>query len=395
MATYAYTALTASGDRVTGLLSAATEQAVLAELESRRLTPVTISPAKERTARGRRVSARKLGESYVQIGDLLHAGVPLLRSLKLIAARRSQPKVADVYRHLAETVSDGGELAEAMSQRPEVFPRIHIAMIRAGEKGGFLEGVFSRLGAFVLAQAELRGRIVGSLIYPALLVLFGVLILGVVFGVFVPMFKPVFERMSQLPLSTRLVLGASDLIAGFGVYIVGGAIAIGALAWRLSKRADVRRRGTEFLTFAPVCGQLVRALAAARFCRLLGTMLENGVPMLQAMAISKEAAGNVLMEEAIDRAIEAVRAGEQLAPPLAASGLFADDIVEMISVGESANNLEKVLLSVAETIEKRIDRLLGIVVRLIEPLMLMAIAGVVVVVAMGLLLPMTQLGGEG
>ncbi|MCW5768938.1 MAG: type II secretion system F family protein [Phycisphaeraceae bacterium] len=395
MATYAYTALTASGDRVSGLLSAATEQAVLAELESRRLTPVTISPAKERTARGRRVSARKLGESYVQIGDLLHAGVPLLRSLKLIAARRSQPKVADVYRHLAETVSDGGELAEAMSRRPEIFPRIHIAMIRAGEKGGFLEGVFSRLGAFVLAQAELRGRIVGSLIYPALLVLFGVLILGVVFGVFVPMFKPVFERMSQLPLSTRLVLGASDLIAGFGVSLVGGAIAIGILAWRLSKRADVRRRGTEFLTFAPVCGQLVRALAAARFCRLLGTMLENGVPMLQAMAISKEAAGNVLMEEAIDRAIEAVRAGEQLAPPLASSGLFADDIVEMISVGESANNLEKVLLSVAETIEKRIDRLLGIVVRLIEPLMLMAIAGVVVVVAMGLLLPMTQLGGEG
>ncbi|MBX3361303.1 MAG: type II secretion system F family protein [Phycisphaeraceae bacterium] len=368
---------------------------MLAELESRRLTPVTISPAKERTARGRRVSARKLGESYVQIGDLLHAGVPLLRSLKLIAARRSQPKVADVYRHLAETVSDGGELAEAMSRRPEVFPRIHVAMIRAGEKGGFLEGVFSRLGAFVLAQAELRGRIVGSLIYPALLVLFGVLILGVVFGVFVPMFKPVFERMSQLPLSTRLVLGTSDLIAGFGVFIVGGAVATGLLAWRLSKRADVRRRGTEFLTFAPVCGQLVRALAAARFCRLLGTMLENGVPMLQAMAISKEAAGNVLMEEAIDRAIEAVRAGEQLAPPLASSGLFADDIVEMISVGESANNLEKVLLSVAETIEKRIDRLLGIVVRLIEPLMLMAIAGVVVVVAMGLLLPMTQLGGEG
>ncbi|QYK46777.1 MAG: type II secretion system F family protein [Phycisphaeraceae bacterium] len=395
MATYAYTALTASGDRVTGLLSAATEQAVLAELESRRLTPVTISPAKERTARGRRVSARKLGESYVQIGDLLHAGVPLLRSLKLIAARRSQPKVADVYRHLAETVSDGGELAEAMSRRPEVFPRIHVAMIRAGEKGGFLEGVFSRLGAFVLAQAELRGRIVGSLIYPALLVLFGVLILGVVFGVFVPMFKPVFERMSQLPLSTRLVLGTSDLIAGFGISIVGGAVATGLLGWRLSKRADVRRRGTEFLTFAPVCGQLVRALAAARFCRLLGTMLENGVPMLQAMAISKEAAGNVLMEEAIDRAIEAVRAGEQLAPPLASSGLFADDIVEMISVGESANNLEKVLLSVAETIEKRIDRLLGIVVRLIEPLMLMAIAGVVVVVAMGLLLPMTQLGGEG
>lgn len=394
MPTYSYTALSASGDRVSGLLSAASEQAVLSELETRRLTPVTILPAKERTARGRRVSARKLGESYVQIGDLLHAGVPLMRSLKLLAGRKSQPKVANVYRELAEAVSDGGELAEAMARRPEVFPRIHIAMVRAGEKGGFLEGVFSRLGSFVLAQAELKGRIVGSLIYPALLVLFGVIILGVVFGVFVPMFKPVFERMAQLPFATKLVLGASDLVSGYGLYLLVAAAALAIVGWRLSKRADVRRRATEFMTFAPICGPLVRALAAARFCRLLGTMLENGVPMLQAMAISKEAAGNILMEEAIDRAIEAVRSGEALAPPLATSGLFGDDIVEMITVGESANNLEKVLLTVAETIEKRIDRLLGIVVRLIEPLMLMGIAGVVVVVAMGLLLPMTQLGGE-
>lgn len=395
MPTFSYTALSASGERITGMLSAASEQAVLAELESRRMTPVSVNPARERSTRRGRVSARKLGESYVQIGDLLHAGVPLMRSLRLLAGRKSQPRIASVYRDLADAVSEGGELAESMARRPDVFPRIHIAMVKAGEKGGFLEGVFTRLGGFVLSQAELRGRVVGSMIYPVLLVLFGVIILGVVFGVFVPMFKPVFERMTTLPLPTRLVLGTSDLVAGYGPYTLGVLALAGVGAWRLSKRADVRRKATEFVTFMPVGGPLVRALAGARFCRLLGTMLENGVPMLQAMAISKEAAGNVLMEEAIDRAIEAVRAGEQLAPPLAASGLFADDIVEMISVGESANNLEKVLLSVAETIEKRIDRLLGIVVRLIEPLMLMAIAGVVVVVALGLLLPMTQIGVEG
>lgn len=395
MPTFSYTALSPSGERITGLLSGASEQAILAELESRRLTPVAVLPAKERSARASRVPVRKLGESYVQIGDLLHAGVPLMRSLKLLAGRKSQPKIAAVYRDLSDAVSEGSELAEAMARRPETFPRIHIAMVRAGEKGGFLEGVFARLGRFVLAQAELRSRVVGSLIYPALLVVFGVVILGVVFGVFVPMFRPVFERMTRLPLPTRIVLGASEIVSSYGIITIIVAAGLGVIGWRLSRRPDVRRRATEIITFMPLFGPLVRAMAAARFCRLLGTMLENGVPLLQAMSISKEAAGNVLMEEAIDRAVEAVRAGDPLTAPLASSRLFGDDVIEMITVGESANNLDKVLVTIAETIETRIDRLLGIVVRLIEPLMLMAIAGVVVLVALGLLLPMTQIGSQG
>lgn len=395
MPTYAYTALSSTGQRVSGLLAAASEQAVLSELESRKLTPVAVEQAKDNAMRGLRVSARKLGESYVQIGDLLNAGVPLMRSLKLLASRKSQPKLATIYRELADAVSEGSEMAEAMTRRPGVFPRIHIAMIRAGEKGGFIEAVFLRLGKFVLAQAELKSKIVGSLVYPTLLVFFGILILGVVFGVFVPMFRPVFERMERLPMPTKLVLGMSEIVSTYGpltvLLVVGAAITL----WRLAKRPHVRRKITEVVTFMPIMGPLVRAMAAARFCRLLGTMLDNGVPLLQAMSISKEAAGNVLMEEAIDRAVESVRAGEPLSPPLASSGLFGDDVIEMINVGESANNLDKVLITIAETIETRIDRLLGVVVRLIEPLMLMAIAGVVVIVAMGLLLPMTQIGSQG
>lgn len=144
-------------------------------------------------------------------------------------------------------------------------------------------------------------------------------------------------------------------------------------------------------THGPVFGPLVRALATARFCRMLGTMLGNGVPMLSAMSTAREAAGNLLLEEAVEGAIEGVRAGEALAPPLRESGLFADDVIEMIAVGEEAGNVAEVLVTVAETIEKRIDRLLSTVVRLIEPLLLVVIAVVVLIVAVGLILPLTQL----
>lgn len=392
MPTFEYTALSAGGVRVEGVLAGTTEQAVLAELESRQLTPVAIEARAESAARRRGVSGRKLALSYTQLADLLHAGVPLLRSLKLLANRRSSARLASVFRELSEAVSAGEELAEAMSRRPEVFPRVHTAMVRAGEKGGFLEAVLARLGQLVSAQAELRGKVVGNLIYPAVLVVFGTAVLGVVFGVFIPMFRTVFSKVQGgLPPVTRLVFALSDAVGKYGpvtlVVLAGAAV----VAWRAWRRPATRRRMTEWRTRAPVVGPLVRALAAARFCRMLGTMMGNGVPMLAAMQISKEAAGNVLMEEAIEQASEAVRQGQPLAPPLLASGLFEEDVVEMIAVGESANNLDTVLIKIAETVETRIDRQLGVVVRLIEPLLLMLLAGVVVLVAMALVLPLTKL----
>lgn len=396
MPAFAYTALTATGQRVVGVLTGANEQAVLGELESRALVPVTVAVQRERRAALRRgVSLRALAESYQQIGDLLKAGVPLLRALRLLGARKSRPRLAAVFQELADAVADGSELAEAMGKRPEVFPRIHCAMVRAGEKGGFLEPVFTRLGQFVGAQAELRSKVIGNLVYPAVLVVFGAGILGLMFGVFIPMFRPLFDRMQgRLPPVTRVVFGISELVSAYGLILLVAVLA-GAYGLRhAARRPAVSRRLAEIKTWMPVTGALVRALAAARFCRMFGTMLANGIPVITAMQISREAAGNVLMEEAIEKSTEAVRAGQPLAAPLGESGLFPDDVVEMISVGESANNLDEVLITIAETIERRIDRLLTGAVRLVEPLLLLLIAGVVVVVALALILPMTRMRAD-
>ncbi|MFG0285633.1 MAG: type II secretion system F family protein [Phycisphaerales bacterium JB039] len=395
MPSFRYTAIDGAGARVAGVLAGASEQAVLAELETRQLTPVSLAPQRERAASGgSRISSRRLSMVYTQIADLLRAGVPLMRALRLMAGRKSQPRIASVFTEISDAVAEGAELSDAMANRPDVFPVAHVAMVRAGEQGGFLEGALAQLGEFTHRQAELRGKIIGNLIYPTVLVVFGSAVLGAIFGIGVPMFRPMFERIEdQLPLISKVMFAISDAVTRHGLVTVGVLAVLAVILWRLSKRADVARKLAEIRTKAPIAGSLIRAVACARFCRTLGTLLRGGAPVLQALSIARDAAGNLLMAEAIDEAAESVRAGHSLAAPLGASGLFPEDVIEMIDVAESANNLGPVLVTIAETIESRIDRMLSTAVRLIEPLLLGAIAIVVLFVALGLILPMSMLSG--
>jgi len=395
VATYHYTALSSTGARVSGILSAVSEQAVLIELESRRLTPVSIKEEAGGAAPRRRIGQRALGESYTQLADLLKAGVPLLRGLRLLAGRKATPNLAAVYRELAEAVEKGADLGVAMSNDPGVFPQVHIAMVRAGEKGGFLEDVLHKLGAMVVKQAELRAKIVGNLVYPMVLVAMGLVVGGVIFGVFVPKFRPMFDKIQGgLPWITKAVFVASDALTMYGPLTALGLGVVGFAVWRTAKRPALRDRIARWQARAPVIGPIVRGVATARLCRLLGAMLGNGVPLIAALQIAKDGTGNALMRAAVENASESVRAGQPLTPPLAASGLIDDDIAEMIAVGESANNLDDVLVTVSETIENRLDRVLGVAVRLIEPLLLVALAGIVGIVAAALLLPMSRMGGS-
>ncbi|MCA9298583.1 MAG: type II secretion system F family protein, partial [Phycisphaerales bacterium] len=167
MPSFQYTALGSGGDRVVGVVAGANEQAVLAELARRDLTPISVKASKESKAVFRRVSARALGNAYLQLGDLLRAGVPLVRGLRLLGRRRSSPRLAEVFRQLGDAISEGETLADAMASRPDVFSRVHVAMIRAGETGGFLEDVLVRLGELVIGQADIRAKVVGNMIYPS------------------------------------------------------------------------------------------------------------------------------------------------------------------------------------------------------------------------------------
>lgn len=394
MPSFEYIAVTTAGARIEGVLAAASEAAVLAELESKQLTPVRVAPQAEKRGLRKGLSAARLARAYGQMSDLLRAGVPVMRSLALLGRSKSDRRQAAIFRKLAEHVSDGGEISEGMEMQPEVFPRIHIAMVRAGERGGFLEQVLARLSQFVRAQAELRSKVIGNMIYPCVLIAVGLTLLLVIFTVFVPQFESNFKGMAErgeLPAITSLLFAVSHALGRYGLVTLAVVGVATGVVWRQLRKPGVRRALVIVRDRTPILGPLTRALAAARFCRMLGTMEANGVPLLAAMQIAREAAGHVLMEEAIDRAVESVRSGEPLATPLAQSGMFEEDVVEMIAVGEAAGNVDEVMLGIAETIETRIGRMLDTAVRLIEPIMLLSIALVVVLVAVALLLPMLKM----
>jgi len=395
MAIFEYTALDSTGTRIAGVLSGSSEQTVLAELESRALVPVKISQKRERrSVRRSGLSARKLAEVYVQFGDMLQAGVPVLKALRVLAGQKN-PRVAAVFREVANAVEDGEELAVAMGARLDVFKPTHIAIIRAGEKGGFLEDAVTRLGQFVESQAELRSKLMGSLIYPVVLVVLGSVVLTIIFAVLIPMVRPMFDRIEKLPAITSFVFAMAALTSRYLPYVIVTAIPLvaGYIAIR-HKPGYVRFRDRMILQI-PAISPLIRAIAVARFSRMLGTMLGNGVPMLSAMETSRAAAGNVILEDAIEEAAGEVGSGAPLAPSLGASGLLGADVIEMLAVGEEAGNIDKVLLRVAVTIETRIERLLSNLIKLVEPLLIALIAVVVLIVAIGLILPLTQLSDIG
>lgn len=395
MPSFRYTALDATGREVAGLLDAVSEQALLNELESRALTPVSLAAKASVADRVQRpLPTRKLGLAYTQLADLLTAGVPLMRCLRLLGKSTSKTRFTKVFSRVADDVGEGADLAQAMEGARGAFPKIHVAMVRAGEKGGFLEQVLHKLGAFVERQADFRAKVIGSLTYPAVLVVIGGSVMAAILGVFVPMFRELFESQPNLPSITILVFAASDVVTKYAMFAIIGIAGIVFGLWRGVKDHRVRRVIDIGLTRVVVLGPIVRSLAAARFCRMLGTMLGNGVPMLAAMTIAKDAAGNVLLEETIEDATEAVRAGEPLVGPLDKSGLFSADVIEMIDVAENANNLDTMLVTIADTIEKRVDRLLNSAVKLVEPLLLVVIASCVVVVAAALLLPMVEMSGN-
>jgi general secretion pathway protein F len=393
MATFAYIARDQEGRKVEGLLAAATSQAVLAELHSRQLAPVQVKEVHQPRRVQRRISAAQLATVYRQLSDLLHAGVPLLRALRLVGRSKSNPRLAAVIATVADAVAEGDRLADAMAAHADVFPDVQIAMVRAGERGGFLEAVFQRMGMFLEHQAELRAKIVGNLIYPALLLAFMLIVIAVALVGIVPKFRDFYARIA-VPWPTKMLLGASDAVVHYWLWVVLALVVmVFVVRYLLQQESTVRKLALLQLRI-PVIGNLSASLAIGRFTRILGTLLENGIPMLTAMQISREAAGSVLLMDAIDDAADAVRNGESLAKPLARSGIISDDVVEMIAVGESANNLPHVLTTIADTLEKRIDRLLTLFVRLMEPALLLLMGAGVLFIFVALIVPMMRMSSS-
>ncbi len=387
MPSFHYIAKNAAGQEITGVLQADNELAAVRALDEKKLFPVQVE-AQESAGRrrGRRINAGELGILYGQLSDLLKSGVPLMRSLETLARAGTNAKMVAAITAVKDDVAAGKTLADSMASRPEVFEPLHCAMIRAGERAGFLEDVLVNLATFLERQDELRGKVRGAMVYPIVLCGIGAVMLLGILTILVPKFKGFFKDM-PLPAPTVVLFGFSDLLVNNLLAVLAVTVVV-VLGVRALLKSDAGRMTWDAWRLKiPVLGKTILMVSITRFCRILGTMLANGVPILQSLAISKDATGCLALSACVEKAAESVKGGQPLAEPLKSSGLFPPEIIEMIAVAEESNQLEKVLVQIADTVERRTNRKVDQAVRLIEPLILVVMATLIGFVAVGLLYP--------
>lgn len=386
-----------SGQDINGRLTAETERDVIAVLAERTLCPLHISSLEARVNRfqiQRPIKGELLASTLTQLSDLLENGVPLLRSLEVLVEQTEHPQLRVVLNDIRGKVSEGQPIDVALGAHPRVFNDLVVSIIRAGSEGAFLEQALRQTAEFLERQEELRSRIRSAMAYPMFLAGAGTIVVVVLIVFFVPKFAELFAQLEEagtLPAATKLLLWLSDTLGTYGILIalaIAGAV-YGAGKWAAGDQG--RAVIDQWKIRLPVFGKIFLNSSVSRVCRILGTLLQNGVPLLRALQISSDSSGNVILEEAVRDSAENVSAGESLSAPLAACGLFPTNVMAMITIAEEANNLETVLGNIATGLEKKNERLLDTMVRLIEPALLFVMGGVVLFVIVALLLPVFEM----
>jgi type IV pilus assembly protein PilC len=420
MPQFAYKALQLDGALVEGSLDASNRHEAMRQVEGRGLKPIRLAetaaavgakPAApkstESVATGnanglmrdlkfgqpRKITARMLENFTRLLSSLLAAGVPFSRALVIIHREASEPVAKAKWKEIHDLVIDGMSLSNAMARSPETFPRVYVAMVEAGETGGFLDVVLAQIADFQAREKDLQGKVVSALMYPAILLVLalGVLIFLLVF--FIPRFQLVFQGFNaELPLITQVIVGVSNAVRSYGLFILA-AIVIAIVLTRNWFKSERGRRAWEGLILkAPKLGPLLAQFAMARFCRMLGTLLGAGVPLINALNVARRSIGNQILVDAVSESIDRVKEGKALGKSLAQNrALFPGAVIEMISVAEESGKLDQELLRVANVTESELDRELKTVVALAEPLMLFLIAALVGTIFIGMVIPIFSL----
>ena len=412
MPQFAYKAVQTNGALTEGFLDASNRQEAMRQVEGRGLRPIKLSesaaPAAKKPTAGapaeggakglsfggkNKITPRMLENFTRLLSSLLAAGVPFSRALVILHRESAEPVAKAKWKEIHDLVIDGMSLSKAMERSPETFPRVYVAMVEAGETGGFLDVVLAQIADFQAREKELKSKVMTALMYPVILLILamGVLIFLLVF--FIPRFQTIFAGFNaELPLITQVIVKASEVVRGYGLFL-GAAAIIGFFLLRTWLNSPKGRRWWEGLILrVSLIGPLVAQFAMARFCRMLGTLLQAGVPLISALNVARRSIGNQVLIDAVSESIDRVKEGKPLGKSLAQNrDLFPGAIVEMISVAEESGKLDVELMRIATVTEGDLDRQLKSTVALAEPVMLFVIAALIGTIFIGMVIPIFSL----
>lgn len=339
-----------------------------------------------------RIKLMEVAEMTRQLAVLLRAGIPIVDALTAIIAQVESPKLKEIMTGVRQAVNEGASLGNALSEHPKVFSDLYVNMVHAGESSGTLDLVFERLAAFTESQVKLKTKVTGAMVYPIIMMTVAFLIITLLMIFVIPKMTAIFDEMGMdLPFLTRALKGTSELFVDYW-YLGFGAIFFSIWGFRRWKRSEKGRAAWDRLKLKmPIFGKLFRMISIARFSRTLGTLLNSGVPLLNAMNIVRSVVDNAVMEGVVDRAREAIREGESIALPLERSKQFPPMVTHMIAIGEKTGELEQMLDNVSNSYEMQVDSKVSTLTTVLEPLMIVVMGVVVALIVFAILTPMLKM----
>jgi type IV pilus assembly protein PilC len=404
MAKFSYTAVDAKGKQANGTIEAADQTEAIAQIRQLGFYPQRLDEAKQDASatekkpkiktRGGKVKTKILTIFTRQLATLIDAGLPLLRSLNTLSRQERNPVMRSTMAHLATSVESGSTFSEALAQHPGIFNKLYVNMVKAGELGGVLEIVLARLAEFQEKSQKIKGKVVSAMVYPVVVLVIALLILTFLLIFIVPKFQKIFEDAlpgTQLPGITLFVIGASHILTGQW-YIVLFFVAVIVIGYKVFASTTGGALGIDRMVLKlPIFGDLLSKTAISRFSRTLGTLISSGVPILQALNITRETAGNYVVSNAIEKIHDSVKEGESVVGPMEASGVFPPMVTSMVQVGEETGQLPDMLVKVADVYEGEVDNVVTSLTSILEPIMIVFLAVIVGTIVIALFMPMVKL----
>ena len=329
-----------------------------------------------------------------QLAILLDSGLPLIRSLRTLEKQSKNPAVKQTLGNAAESVEGGSTFSEALAQHPKSFDKLYLNMVRAGEAAGAMETILDRLAMFMEKAARIAGKVKSAMVYPTVVLSIAGLITTGLMIFIVPKFKKIFVELLEgepLPGLTQFVMDISDIIANQILMVIGVLFAVFVM-FKIFVKTNIGRITVDWVKYnAPLFGPIISKSAISRFARTLGTLMSSGVPVLNALLIVKETAGNEVVSKAIEKVHDAVKEGENMAGPLGATRVFPEMVISMIEVGEETGKLPEMLEKIADTYEEEVDNAVSALTSLIEPIMIIGLAVVVGTIVVSLFMPLIKI----